>query len=191
MRINSVSNVSFGAQTKKGNDYQKTHAGMACAAITSSLTCGSQILADIYKGNLAGKSILKPLKIAAAAVAISTAFGAAIDSILNRKNAKIADANPMPIQKKFVRDFNSDKFGIYYDPLKEGVIVENKKDYSIFKDFPYEERSGKDNQYLMRDDGSVTVIAGRDENENPFIEDNDTIKNIVNQVKIAHLAKYE
>lgn len=188
MRIDSVRNVSFGAQTKKGNDYQKTHAGLACAVITSGLTGGSQIIAEMYKGNLAGKAVFKPLKIAAAAVAISAFIGAGIDSVLNKKNSKLADANPMPMQKKFVRDFNSDKFGIYYDALRDAVIVENKRDYSLFKHFPYEQRDEKDNQYMLKDDGSVRVIAGRDNDTDAFIEDNDIIKNIVNQVRFAHVA---
>lgn len=205
MRINSVSNVSFGAQTKKGNDYKKSHTGLAAALITGSLTGTSQIIAEIYKGNLSGKAIIKPAKIAAAAVAISAAFGAGIDYLFNIKNARKADENPMTLQQKFERDFNSPKFGVYYDANVDAVIVENKNDSDKYNVDYTTDRSKKDNQYTLRDDGSVTVTLGRDhewENtsishdkdgaitlnnapDRAFIENNEEIKKIVNEIKAA------
>lgn len=185
MRINSVSNVSFGAQTKKGNDYKKTHVGLAAAIITSSLTSTSQIVAEVYKGTLTGSNIIKPVKIAAAAIGISALFGTAVDYIFNRKNAKIADQNPMTLEQKFERDFNSSKFCIYYDSYDDAVIAENKDDSERYK-FVHKDRSKKDNQYTLKEDGSVSITEGRDKEWNePFIKNNEDVKKIVNEVKTA------
>lgn len=107
MQVNSVNQLSFGAKTKKGNEYKKTHAGKILFPLVTiggpALLAGAGIgiLSKTSKGDkiqkmkdrLADFGITKKLITAGviALILIKIGIGFYIDTVKNKKRAEAAD----------------------------------------------------------------------------------------------------
>lgn len=177
-------------QTQSGYKFKRTHVGL----IAGTLGGLSMMGRDLFLSSTVKTNSTKLLK-SFAILPIGIIGGLIVDTVVNKIRANNFNKKLMPLDQKFFKDINSKNYVVRYNAFYDDLTFKHKKDVH--------NKNPKHNVYRASEDGTLKLIDGKDfrsikeekntENkdvfskESLFIENNETIKQLVKKAKLTTL----